>query len=95
VTELPPPPGRRTKASPWPFVGMAGMACVLFLIGASLLATPWYVVLALTVVWVGVLVVAVRWWTPHPRRLPWLAVGLAVLWFATVAGGAALFDWGG
>ena len=94
MTALPPPPGRRHQASPWPFVGMAGMACVLFLIGASLLATPWYVVLGLALVWVGVLVVALRWWTPHPRRLPWLAVGLTVLWFATVAGGAALFDWG-
>ena len=94
MNALPPPPGRRQHASPWPFVGMAGMACVLFLIGASLLAAPWYVVLGLALVWVGVLVVALRWWTPHPRRLPWLPVGLAVLWFATVAGGAALFDWG-
>jgi hypothetical protein len=91
VTALPP---GRPKASPWPFVGMAGMACVLFLIGASLLAAPWFVVLGLTLVWIAVLVLALRWWTPHPRRLPWLPAGLTALWFATVVGGAALFDWG-
>ena len=73
---------------------MIALVCVLFLIGASVLATPWFVVTALTVAWLAVFVLAVRWWTPHPNRLPWLAAGLALVWFATVAGGAALFDWG-
>ena len=89
-----PPPRVRTRASPWPFVGMVAMVCVLFLIGASVLATPWFVVAALTVVWLVGFVLALRWWTPHPGRLPWLAAGLALVWFATVAGGAALFGWG-
>ncbi len=75
MTELPPPPSR-AKASPWPFVGMIGMACVLFLIGASVLATPWFVVLGLTILWLVVLVVAVVWWSLHPTWLPWLPVGL-------------------
>jgi len=89
-----PPPRVRTRASPWPFIGMVAMVCVLFLIGASVLATPWFVVVALTVVWLVGFVLALRWWTPHPERLTWLAAGLALVWFATVAGGAALFDWG-
>lgn len=93
MTELPPPRQPLEKASPWPFAGMIGMACVAFLIGASVLAAPWYAVLGLSLVWVVTLVVAIRWWTPHPTRLPWLPVGLTVLWIATVAGGARVFDW--
>jgi hypothetical protein len=89
-----PPPRVRTRASPWPFVGMAGMMCVLFLIGASVLASPWFVVAGLVVVWLVAFAIALRWWTPHPNRLPWLAAGLAAVWFATLAGGAALFGWG-
>lgn len=78
------------KASPWPFVGMVGIACTAFLIGASVLITPWYVVVGLAVVWVCALWVAIRWWTPHPHRLPWLAVGTALVWFAVVLGHASL-----
>jgi hypothetical protein len=85
---------RPDRASPAPFAGMIGMACVFFLIGASVLTTPWYAVAALFLLWAAVLVVALRWFTPHPRRVPWLPVGLVVVWFATVAGGAALFGWG-
>jgi len=93
VTEVPDVPPR-ASVSPWPFVGMAGMAGVFFLIGASVLTTPWYAVAGLFVLWALVLVLATRWWTPHPTRLPWLPVALAAVWFATVAGGAAAFGWG-
>jgi hypothetical protein len=51
-------------------------------------------VAGLVVVWLVAFAVALRWWTPHPNRLPWLAAGLAAVWFVTVAGGAALVDWG-
>ena len=84
---------QRPRASPWPFAGMIGMACVLFLIGASVLATPWWVVAGLVVVWALALVVAIAWWTPHPTRLPWVAVAVAVVWFGTVVGGAAVLGW--
>ncbi len=89
MTDLP-PPRRLEKASPWPFAGMIGMACVAFLIGAGVLVMPWYAVLVLSVLWLVALVVAVRWWTPHPGRLVWLPLGLAVLWVATVLGSARL-----
>lgn len=93
MTDLPPPRRPLEKASPWPFAGMIGMACTAFLIGASVLVTPWYVVLALSLVWVVALVVAVCWWTPHPTRLPWLPVGMTALWLLAVLGGAAAFGW--
>ena len=88
-----PGPPQRPRASPWPFAGMIGMACVLFLIAGSLLATPWWVVAGLVVVWALALVVAIGWWSPHPTWLPWLPLAVAVIWFGTVVGGAAVFGW--
>ena len=93
MTGIPGPPDR-PRASPWPFAGMIGMACVLFLVAASVLTTPWWVVATLLAVWLVGLLVALAWWTPHPTRVPWVPVVLAVVWFATVVGGAALFGWG-
>lgn len=58
------------RASPWPFVGMAGMACAFFLYAASGLVAPWWAVALLLVVWVLLLVVACAWWTPRPRWVP-------------------------
>jgi hypothetical protein len=93
MTELPPPRQPLDKASPWPFAGMIGMACVAFLIGASVLVAPWFVVLGLSLLWLVALVVALAWWTRHPTWLPWLPLGLAVVWIGTVVGGAAAFGW--
>jgi hypothetical protein len=83
----------QTKASPWPFVGMAGMACAFFLYAASGLLAPWWGVVLLLAVWVLLLVVACAWWTPHPRRLPWVAVFAVVLWFAVVSAGGVWWGW--
>lgn len=83
----------RPRASPWPFAGMIGMACVFFLVAASGLVVPWYVVAALLALWALVLVVASAWWSSHPTWLPWLPVGLAGVWFSTVVGGAVLGAW--
>lgn len=83
----------QTKASPWPFVGMAGMACAFFLYAASGLVAPWWAVVLLLVVWVALFLVACAWWTPHPGWLPGLAVFTVVLWFAVVSAGGLLLDW--
>ena len=58
---------------------MIGLACVLFLDLGSLVFLPWWAVVGLVVVWLGLLLVAVAWWTPYPSRLPWVAaVGIGV-----------------
>ena len=58
---------------------MIGLACVLFLDLGSIAFLPWWAVAALVVVWLGLLLVAAVWWTPHPGRVPWVAaVGVAV-----------------
>ncbi|WP_156388691.1 hypothetical protein [Nocardioides sp. Root151] len=84
---------RNVPASPWPFVGMGGLACALFLYGASGLVAPWWAVVVLLLVWVGFLVTACVWWTPHPKRLPVLAVVAIAFWFVALLGGSILFDW--
>lgn len=74
---------------------MAGMACTFFLYAASALVAPWWAVVVLLLVWLFLFVVACAWWTPHPGRLPWLALATAALWFAAVLGGAFLLGWNG
>lgn len=86
----PAPPPAPARISPLPFAGMTGLACVLFLDLASGLVVRWPAVVVLSASWVVLFVLACAWWSPHPRRLPWLpAVGIA-LWAALVVGGSAL-----
>jgi hypothetical protein len=73
---------------------MIGMACVAFLIGASVLVVPWYVVALLLLLWALVLFVATAWWSLHPTWVPWLPVGVATVWFVTVVAGTVAFGWG-
>ncbi len=75
------------------FIGMSGMACVLFLVLASGLVAPAWGVALLTVVWVALFVLACRWFMRHPWRVAALPLVMVVVWFATVSAGAALFDW--
>jgi hypothetical protein len=75
----------RAEVSPWPFVGMAGMACAFFLYGASVLFAPWWVVVLLVLVWVALFVVACAWWTPRPRWVPGVAVVALLVWVGVVA----------
>ena len=79
--------------SPWPFVGMAGMACAFFLYAASGLLAPWWAVVLLLLVWVGLLALAAAWWTPHPARVPAVAVFAIGFWFAALNAGGAWLGW--
>lgn len=81
------------KASPWPFIGMAGMACAFFLYAASGLVAPWWGVVGLLLLWLVLFVIAIRWWTPHPVRVAVLPVLTIGLWFAVVTAGGAWWGW--
>jgi hypothetical protein len=81
------------KTSPWPFVGMAGMACAFFLYAASGLVAPWWGVTILLILWLVMFVLGCTWWTAHPRRLLFLPVVAVALWFGLITGGSILFDW--
>ena len=86
-TPAPAPP----RISPLPFAGMIGLACVLFVDVASLAVVDWWAVAVLVVLWVGIFLVGLAWWTPHPKRLPWLAVAGVLLWVVVVIGGSVAF----
>jgi hypothetical protein len=82
----PTPPPAPPRISPLPFAGMIGLACVLFLDVGSTIVLPWWGVALLLLAWLALFVLACAWWTPHPRRLPWLAVVGVVLWIVVVVG---------
>lgn len=87
-------PRRRPDAvSPWPFVGMGTLAVCFVLYAASAAFAPWPAVAALMLVWVGWLVLAARWWTPHPTRLPWVGAAAVAAWFVLIALGARFLGW--
>ena len=87
----PPPDARPYRSS---FVGMAGMAMMLFIILASGTVLPWYAIAALTVVWLAAMVVGTRWFLRHPTRVLLLPLVMALLWLGVLMGGVLLFEWG-
>jgi len=78
-----------------PFIGLCLIASAFFLYAASVLLAPWYVVGLGLLVWGTLLMLSLRWWSPHPRRLPWLGATSLVLWVVLVVGGGVLFHWHG
>lgn len=84
---------RTGPASPWPFIGMAGMAAALFLYAASGLVAPGWAVVLLLLLWAAMFALAVAWWTPHPKRVAVLPVVAVVLWFGLVTAGGAFLGW--
>jgi hypothetical protein len=84
---------RLAKASPWPFIGMAGMAVAFFLYAASGLVAPWWGVTVLMFIWLVLFVVGCRWWSTHPARLLLLPAVAILAWFAIISAGGAWLDW--
>lgn len=78
------PPARRERASPWPFVGVGGLACSLFLILGSVYLWPWWGTLVLMMVWLAGFVLVTRWWTPHPVRVVLVPLAVASCWVVAV-----------
>jgi hypothetical protein len=76
------------------FIGMAGMAMVLFIILASGAVLPWWVIAALTVMWLAALVRAARWFVTHPTRVLLVPLLVLGLWLAFLMGGVLAFGWG-
>lgn len=76
--------------SPWPFVGMSGMAGAFFLYAASGLIVPAWAAVLLMVVWLVAFVQACLWWSTRPVALAVLPAVLVVGWFVVVVLGAAV-----
>ena len=88
-------PQLREPLSPWPIVGLVGLACVAFLIGATPVAVgaPWWAITLLALVWVGALLLAIGWFTTRPKVVALLPLLMSLVWVATVVGGARFLDW--
>lgn len=67
------------KASPWPFVGVGLIACMAFVYGATADNLPGWALAVLYVLWVLLLVAAIRRWT-NVRAVLWLALSSVVTW---------------
>ncbi|WP_122817995.1 hypothetical protein [Nocardioides pantholopis] len=87
-------PYNPNATSPWPFVGMAGMAAVFFLYAASWLVAPWWGVAGLLALWLVLFVQACRWWTPRPTWVLAVPVVAGVAWFVVILAGAVWGGWG-
>jgi uncharacterized protein involved in cysteine biosynthesis len=68
-----------------PFIGIGGLAVAAFLYGYSAFALPGLVnSVLLPLLWLVLLVVALRWFTRHPIRIVWLPVVAVAVWFAAM-----------
>ena len=84
----------RQRVSPWGFVGMGAMACVLFLDLWAAATAPWWMTALLLLLWLVLTAMAVRWFVPYPRRVPWLALVGFLVWFTTILLGTSYLAWG-
>ena len=84
---------RRSDVSPWPFVGLVGLAACFFLYAASGPFTPWWAQTLLLLLWLVTTVRAVGWWSKRPTWVAWAPVVCLVVWFVVIWAGAAWWGW--
>lgn len=81
------------RISPWGFVGMGGLACLLFLDLATVTVAPWWVTAGFLLLWGVLFGVATRLFVPRPGLVPLLPlVGFAV-WLPTISLGVRSLGW--
>jgi hypothetical protein len=85
----------KSKVSPWGFVGLGGMACVLFLDLGTANVAPWWVTTLFLLLWLVLMPIAMRWFVPHPKRVSWLPLLAFAVWLPTIALGTRNLGWGG
>ena len=79
------------QSGPW--IGIAGLACMLWLYGASGLLGPNWLPAPLVALWLVLFVLACRWFGRRPYAVLLLPVVAAVVWFGVVMAGHAFFGW--
>ncbi|MEP6816194.1 MAG: hypothetical protein ABI873_11650 [Marmoricola sp.] len=66
------------------FIGMSGLACVLFLDVAVAGPLRWWAVLGLVIVWLVLFAFGCRWFVARPRRVLLLPLAGLAIWLAVV-----------
>jgi hypothetical protein len=84
----------KPKLSPWGFVGLSAMACMLFLNLGTANVAPWWVTVLFLLLWLVLFLVAIRWFVPHPGRVTWLPLFAFVVWLPTIVWGTRSLGWG-
>jgi hypothetical protein len=79
------------RSGPW--IGMAGLVCVLWLYGASALVAPLWAVAVLGALWLVQFVLACRWFSRRPYAVLAMPVVALALWLVVIFAGEALFGW--
>jgi hypothetical protein len=82
---------RWRRSGPW--VGMAGMVVALWFYGFVGLVAPWWVVPPMLVLWLLLMVVAVRNFTRRPLVVLATPLVAMALWFGVVSAGGAWWGW--
>ncbi len=68
-----------------PFIGLGGMATMLFLYAYSAIVLPGVVTLVvLPAVWLALLALSLAWFTRHPRRVLAAPFVAAAVWFTAM-----------
>jgi hypothetical protein len=76
--------GRLNLRQSGPWISVAALVCLLWLYVASLFFAPWWAVVGLTLVWLVLLVMALRWFSRHPYATLLLPVFGLALWLGLV-----------
>ncbi|MDQ4006864.1 MAG: hypothetical protein M3211_02055 [Actinomycetota bacterium] len=79
------------RSGPW--IGVAGLVCMLWLYGASGLVAPGWAVVVLVLLWVVQFVLAIRWFNRRPYVVLAMPLVAAAIWFAAIMAGDVLLDW--
>lgn len=75
------------------WVGIAAHVCILFFYVTSGLVAPAWAVAGLLVLWLVLLVVAIRLLRARPALALLVPVAAALIWFAVIASGGAWLGW--
>jgi uncharacterized membrane protein YqgA involved in biofilm formation len=74
-------------------VSMAALVVIGFFYFASGLMAPLWAVVGLMIIWVGLMVLGIRWFRSHPWRLPALPVIAVLVWWGVLTLGERLLGW--
>lgn len=79
------------RSGPW--IGVAGLVCMLWLYGASGLLGPDWLPAPLVAFWLVLFVFACRWFSRRPFAVLALPVVALGVWLAVVVAGAVFLGW--
>lgn len=81
------------RSGPW--IGVAGLAVMLWITFASLFFAPWWGIGLFLVLWGSAVVLVVKWSRSKPKQCAFVPFGEFVAWLALSVVGGTWWGWGG